>query len=128
MSSDNCLYLPTNTNTIYLPPGIDPGNISDGYHTFNELYEFRMMYNACLFNEWAMQNKYSVHKSRHHHSGEPCFDGKFFIVVAMLPRGQISNHYKLEHWDLFDIPVEPKALFEYDGHNGSDVLYRLRQI
>ena len=42
------------------------GKISDGYHTFDELYEFRKIYNACLFNEWASQNKYSVHKSRRH--------------------------------------------------------------
>ena len=25
--------------------------ISDGYHTFKELYEFRMLYKAALFNE-----------------------------------------------------------------------------
>ena len=25
--------------------------ISDGYHTFDELYEFRKMYNSVLFNE-----------------------------------------------------------------------------
>ena len=28
------------------------GNTSDGYHTFNELYEFRKVFNAALFNEW----------------------------------------------------------------------------
>jgi hypothetical protein len=26
-------------------------NVSDGYHTFKELYDFRKIYNACLFNE-----------------------------------------------------------------------------
>ena len=31
---------------------IDQGcDISDGYHTFNELYEFRKLYNAALFNQ-----------------------------------------------------------------------------
>ena len=30
----------------------DIGDLSDGYHTFNELYEFRKIYNAALFNEW----------------------------------------------------------------------------
>ena len=25
--------------------------LSDGYHTYDELYEFRKMYNAVLFNE-----------------------------------------------------------------------------
>lgn len=28
--------------------------LSDGYHTFDELYEFRKMYNAALFNEWVL--------------------------------------------------------------------------
>lgn len=30
-------------------------NTSDGYHTFKELYKFRLLYNAALFNEWAKQ-------------------------------------------------------------------------
>jgi len=102
--------------------------MSDGHHTFKELYEFRMLYNAALFNEWAMQNKYSIHKSERHYDGELCFGGDWFIVVAMLPSGQISNHYRLEHWNLFDVPIKSKALFEYDGHTGSDVVCRLRQI
>lgn len=29
------------------------GEISDGYHTFNELYRYRMLYNAAFFNELA---------------------------------------------------------------------------
>jgi hypothetical protein len=32
---------------------IDISLVSDTYHTFNELYEFRKVYNAALFNEWA---------------------------------------------------------------------------
>lgn len=74
----------------------DKGNLSDGYHTFNELYEFRKVYNATLFNEWAKQGVYEVHKSWKHHNGELCFGGGWFIVVATLPTGQISNHYKAE--------------------------------
>ena len=45
-------------------------NTSDGYHTFKELYEFRKVYNAVLFNEWAKQGKYNVHKSL-----SDCFGG-----------------------------------------------------
>lgn len=30
-------------------PG-DMGEVSDGYHTFNELYRYRMLYNAAFFN------------------------------------------------------------------------------
>jgi hypothetical protein len=101
------------------------GETSDGYHTFNELYEFRKAYNAALFNEWAASNKYSVHKSKRHFNGENCFGGGWFIVVAQLPDGQISNHYEMKDWDKFQLPETDKALFEYDNHTGADVLQRL---
>ena len=74
------------------------GSVSDGFHTFDEIYNFRKLYNALLFNEWAMQikmetafskdasgrtkqivvaksNNYDVHKSIRHHNGELCFGG-----------------------------------------------------
>lgn len=102
------------------------GETSDGYHTFNELYEFRKAYNAALFNEWAALGKYSVHKSWRHHDGDLCFGGGWFIVLAVLPEGQISNHYEAKDWKLFNIPSTERALFEFDGHTGSDVLDRLK--
>jgi hypothetical protein len=105
-------------------------NTSDGYHTFKELYEFRKAYNVVLFNEWAKYDipYYDVHKSWKHHDGELCFGGGWFIVVALLPTGQISNHYEAKDWDLFKIPEKERALFEFDGHNGQDVIDRLLKI
>ena len=100
-------------------------DISDGYHSFKELYEFRKIYNAALFNEWAENGKYEVYKSRKHFDGEDCFDGKWFIVVAILPTGQISNHYEMKDWDLFKIPEYEKSKYEFDGHTPKDVLERL---
>ena len=91
------------------------GSISDGYHTFDELYAYRMTYNAMLFNEYAKQNLYEVHKSTKHFDGEECFGGGWFIVMATLPTGQISNHYRMEYWDLFNLPVQDRAN-EWDGH------------
>lgn len=104
------------------------GEVSDGYHTFNELYEFRKVYNAGLFNEWARQNKMSVHKSKKHFDGEECFGGGWFIVVANLPAGQISNHYEMKDWDLFQIPEKERALFEFDGHTPKDCIDRLLDL
>lgn len=102
--------------------------ISDGYHTFEELYEFRKMYNALLFNEWARHYLHNVHKSLKHFDGEDCFGGGWFIVVAELPTGQISNHYKVADWDLFDVPVAEKALIQFDGHTAADVLERMKAL
>lgn len=103
-------------------------NTSDGYHTFKELYEFRKVYNAALFNEWHKQSKYWVHKSWRHHDGELCFGGGWFIVVAVLPGGQISNHYEAKDWDLFQVKEVQKAIFEFDGHTGQDVIERIKEI
>jgi len=123
---------------IDITPSDVRGNYSDGYHTFNELYEFRKTYNAALFNEWANAeicnddgswgNKYNVHKSIRHHDGEYCFGGGWFIVVAILPTGQISNHYELKDWDLFKVPAKDRALFEFDGHTSADVVARLNAL
>jgi len=106
------------------------GNYSDGFHTYNELYEFRKVYNAALFNEWGKYDipSYDVHKSWKHNDGELCFGGGWFIVVAVLPTGQISNHYKAEDWDLFKIPEVEKAKYTFDGHTSSDVLKRLKDL
>lgn len=106
----------------------DIENFSDGYHTFNELYEFRKLYNALLFKEWKKNGKYEVYKSKRHYNGEECFGGDWFIVVAILPTGQISNHYEMKDWDLFDIPEYEKSKYEFDGHTSRDVLERLEGI
>lgn len=113
---------------------IELGELTDGYHTFDELYEFRKLYNAVLFNEWGNPGfdvlgvKYDVHKSKRHNDGNLCFGGGWFIVVAVLPTGQISNHYKLEDWDLFQIPETIIAKHEFDGHTPEDVMIRLKAI
>lgn len=107
----------------------DLGETSDGYHTFNELYEFRLLYNAALFNEWAKQKLYDVHKSWHHADApnDSIFGKGWFVVYAELPTGQISNHYAPEHWILFNVPETPTGA-TWDGHSAEDVAKRLRSF
>ena len=93
-----------------------------------ELYDFRLTYNALLFNEWAENRKYEVYKSRRHNDGELCFDGEYFIVVAQLPTGQVTNHYHIRHWDMFKINEYEKVNEDFDGHTPSDVITRLQQV
>lgn len=93
-----------------------------------ELYDFRLTYNALLFNEWAENRKYEVYKSRKHNDGELCFNGEYFIVVAQLPTGQVTNHYHIRHWDMFKIEEYEKVKVEFDGHTPSDVIGRLQQV
>jgi hypothetical protein len=101
------------------------GSTSDGYHTFDELYDYRLLYNAATFNAWAELSTVRVCKSLRHSDGEYCFGGGWFVVYAELPTGQISNHYKLEHFDLFQIR-EVAAAPEYDGHTPQEAAQRLR--
>ena len=86
-----------------------------------------MLYNAALFNEWDRYGLYDVHKSKRHSSGELCFGGEYFIVVAQLPTGQISNHYTLEHWPLFRVPDRLQAR-TYDGHTPEQAANRLEEF
>jgi len=101
----------------------DMGEVSDGYHTFNELYYYRMLYNAAFFNSLP---KELVHKSKRHHTGEECFGGGWFIVMANLPTGQISNHYEMKDWDLFKVP-EKELADEWDGHTPQEAAERLHK-
>jgi hypothetical protein len=101
------------------------GDVSDGYHTFDELYEFRLLYNVAFFNEiWDKNHTVRVHKSKRHSDGEECFGGGWFIVMAYLDGKQISNHYEAKHWDLFKIPELDRA-DKWDGHTPREAADRL---
>lgn len=92
----------------------------DEYHTMDELYHYRMLYNALAANLMPE----SAVKSWRHSDGELCFGGGWFVVYLELPTGQVSNHYKAEHWDIFQIP-EVKTAPEWDGHTPADAASRL---
>jgi hypothetical protein len=100
-------------------------NPRDQYHTMRELYEYRMLYNAHAANGWA-RSGLQVVKSWRHSDGEPCFGGGWFVVVAHLPAGQVSNHYEAATWDLFDVP-EVERPPAWDGHTPATVAQRLRE-
>lgn len=93
---------------------ISRGNISDCYHTFNELYYHRML----LFSVICNQNKDKSWKSLLHDDGT-MFDG-FFIVGIRTPEGDFTYHYNLEFWDMFDVK-ELKRAPKWDGHQPKDI-------
>lgn len=95
----------------------------DEHHTMSELYEYRLIYHAHAVRDWIAKG-YPVVKSWYHHDGERCFDGGWFIVVAELPSGQVSNHYKATFWNLFDVPAVELAP-EWDGHTPTEAAIRL---
>lgn len=78
---------------------------------------------AAFFNELA-KGDIKVCKSHKHHDGEECFGGGWFIVMAELPTGQISNHYENRYWELFNIP-ELDTAWEWDGHTSNEAADRI---
>lgn len=97
-------------------------NVSDKWHTFDELYFHRMM----LFLSLQLAHKDKSWKSKQHHDGT-MFDHSFIVGIDT-PEGQYSYHYDLEFWGLFkDIKKLDKAP-EYDGHMPKDVIRLLSLI
>ena len=92
----------------------DKGEVSDGYHTFNELYYHRMMLFAVICNTY----KEHAWKSDKHADGS-MYDG-YFIVGINTPEGSYTYHYKLEDWDLFKV-TELQTAPEWDGHKPEDI-------
>lgn len=97
---------------------INSGDISDGYHTFYELYMHRAHLFAALVGAYPEQSW----KSKKHADGTMYDD--MFIVGMMTPRGMITYHQEMRDWKLFRCK-ELEFAPEHDGHSPDDVLYRL---
>jgi hypothetical protein len=87
-------------------------DLSDGYHTFDELYEHRnlLFINLCL-------------GCPEHSAWKPDGDG-WFILFHMTKHGQISYHIPNRHLSKVEGRIEMKNV-EWDGHTGADTLERL---
>lgn len=91
-----------------------PGQISDGYHTFDELYYHRMVLFAVICNTY----KDSAWKSKLHNDGT-MYDN-YFIVGITTPKGCYTYHYHIKYWDMFNVKELSKAP-KWDGHKPEDV-------
>lgn len=94
----------------------DISDLSDGYHTFRQLYYQRMM----LFAALVKQNRDKAWKSLRHEDGELCFGGGWFIVGIDTPEGSYTYHYEEKYFSLFDC-VELEKGKHWDGHTEKDV-------
>lgn len=90
------------------------GDISDTYHTFDELYYHRMLLSSVVFNT----HSHLTWKSKQHDDGT-MFDG-MFIVGIETPEGSFTYHYDLEHWDKFNA-TELEFGRPWDGHTAKDI-------
>lgn len=90
------------------------GEISDGYHTFNELYYHRMILFSIICNTF----KDKSWKSLQHNDGAMYDD--YFIVGITTEEGDYTYHYEQKYWDMFNVKVIDKAPI-WDGHKPSDI-------
>ena len=98
--------------------------ISDGHHTFDDLYKNRLI----LFCTLCNTNPTISWKSRKHFDEEkdPMFNGDF-IAGINTPEGIATYHFKLEFWDLFQIPEIENAP-KYDHYDNATVLKRIYSL
>ena len=101
----------------------DIGEVSDGFHTFNSLYEQRMILFAALVKAY----KDKAWKSYRHEDGEYCFGGGWFIVGIDTPEGSYTYHYENKYWDMFDCVDLPRGK-HWDGHTEADAETRLMSL
>jgi hypothetical protein len=106
----------------------DTGKVSDGYHTFDELYKHRHALFVTLANLITKTKAIASpagYKSWKHDDGSMAYEG-WFIAGLNLPGGQISYHLPAEYWPLVNLPhydIPPK----WDGHTPNDVINRLME-
>lgn len=131
----------------------DMSLISDGYHTFQELYDHRHELWLALLRAhvigWPEQSdppKPWVWRSKLHADGT-MFEGHFILGLTVrrgwsgkpetIESFDISYHLPLSYWDRTDEIVDSygnlycetlECAPEYDGYTSNDVLERLRKL
>ena len=106
------------------------GCISDGYHTFDELYEHRItLYIAlCKLYENKVDIIGDVWCSTFHSDGTS-FDGWFILGIGKEKGKQITYHIPAKYWtDVCEFAEVLDKAPEFDGHTSADVLERISNL
>ena len=121
------------TTTKITIDGVDKtGLLSDGYHTFDELYDHRItLFIALCRTQAYIENEFGcsrfVWRSKTHHDGSS-WDGWFIMGIGKEKGGQISYHLPLSRWDETDFSETLDKAPEWDGHTSADVLERIKAL
>lgn len=112
--------------------GVD---VSDGYHTFTELYGHRVALFCALTKIYdnyitPLSTRVKCWKSRLH-SDRTMFNGWFIAGMTVTeftgPPTQITYHIPMEWWDKFKV-IELETAPEWDSHSSNDVIERLAKL
>lgn len=93
------------------------GEVSDGYHTFGELYDHRclLFINLCL-----MQPEKAAWK-------DDADTPNWFLLYLELPAGQVSYHVPMSMHTLIYKKITHRPDKAWDGHTSEDVVQRLKR-
>lgn len=92
----------------------DKSKISDGSHTFKELYHHRAILFSIICNTYKNQSW----KSWKHDDGTMFED--YFVVGVTTEQGKYSYHYHKDYWKYFEVKELTYAPV-WDGHKPSDI-------
>lgn len=98
---------------------IDKGKISDGFHTFNELYAHRVRLFSTLMNAYPKLSWWS-----HKQSDGEDYEG-WILAGIETPAGQITYHLPESEIEFLPVGTELDIAKDWDGHEAADVLERL---
>lgn len=112
-------------------PDEEKMKISDGYHTFEELYDHRHALWVNYLNqlEWLVDTAFAGStettswKSKKNHAGEE-WEGWFLAGNGYEAGKQKSYHLPMKYWDMLNV-IELEKAPDFDGHNSKDVEERL---
>jgi len=106
--------------------GADVSQVSDGYHTFDEIYRHRNLLFAALLNSIDNTNYTQCWKSKKTNDGKE--EQGWFLAGIILPNDeQISYHLPVYLWDIINSKCERDFAPAWDGHTSDNVLDRLEQ-
>lgn len=106
------------------------GETSDGFHTFNELYEHRLALTAALFEAWSRMNSvydpvFAWRSMAHHPDDAPIYDGYFIVGAEFADAGAIRYHYPISAWHLFQDAALLEHAPKWDGSTPADTVAAL---
>lgn len=95
---------------------------SDGFHTFDELYEHRIVLFIALCKHFPTRWKSKLH------ADGSSFAGWFIMGIGKEKGNQISYHLPMRFWNECEFVTTLDKSPEWDGHTSNDVLKRLSEL
>mgnify|MGYP001434237692 CR=1 FL=1 len=113
--------------------------VSDGYHTFDELYDHRITLFIALartIHDYINggdpvddddESDLAVWRSKLHSDGTS-YEGWFILGIGREKGSQITYHLPDARWDECGFAETLEKAPEFDGHTPADVLERLKKL